>query len=381
MNKQSMTRISKFIAFLIVAVIVISVVILTASGENADNITPNFDKIDSTNNSTLNDTADKTDKEDGKNDSTTGNEIENSPSDTESSDKPIFYNKITGQECSEEEYNTTAFGVVIDPALHSYGLSYSDISIEFPTESGATRMLFFSSSADTIWKIGGLAPSRQFISAMSSYLGGIIIGNGYDDKISYNMSGIGNFIDISKHTDCIYQENSAYYTNENLINIALNRTQLSTSTYQYNSAPYIFSEEATTYGIPGANNIIIPYSPSSATSLVYDKSVMKYVYCKNGETKIDMLTGKDIGYKNVFILFANSTTYENANASELVIDTESGGRGYYFTDGCKTEFTWQKNASGELIFYNIKGEILSVNTGNAYIAFCKATESNNVQIY
>lgn len=381
MKKQGLTRFSKFIAFLIVAVIVISVVILTANGENADNLTPDFDKTDNTNSGTLTDQTDNTDSADGVNDSTPSDETENTPSDTTTADKLLYYNKLTGLQCTEDEYNATAFGIVIDPALHSYGLSYSDISIEFPTESGATRMLFFSTSEDTIWKIGSIAPTRRFISAMSACFGGVVIGNGCDDKISYSTSDTGNFIDISKHTDCIYQEGNAFYTNENLISIVLNRTQLAASELPYNSAPYSVASEALSEGISGANNIIIPYSALSSTSLIYDESVMKYVYYKNGEVKSDMLTGKSVDYKNVFILFANSTTYENANASELVIDTESGGRGFYFTDGRKTEFTWSRDSSGELCFRNIKGEILTVNAGSSYIAFCKATESNNVQIY
>ena len=93
---------------------------------------------------------------------------------------------------------------------------------------------------------------------------------------------------------------------------------------------------------------------------------------------MDMLTGENIAFKNVFILFSNATTYENSDGTELVIDTVAGGRGYYISNGGLTEFVWSTNKSGELVFKNLMGEILQVNCGNAYIAYYKASLAANV---
>ena len=86
---------------------------------------------------------------------------------------------------------------------------------------------------------------------------------------------------------------------------------------------------------------------------------------------MDMLSGKNISYKNVFILFADSTTYEKSGGSELVVDIISGGRGYYISNGRYVEFTWSTDVSGALSFLTLSGEKLKVNPGNNYFAYYK----------
>ena len=80
------------------------------------------------------------------------------------------------------------------------------------------------------------------------------------------------------------------------------------------------------------------------------------------------------------MLFADATTYEKASGTELVMDVMSGGRGYYATKGTLTEFTWALDELGELNFYSLSGERLTVNTGNSYVAFYKASEASSVKI-
>ena len=93
-----------------------------------------------------------------------------------------------------------------------------------------------------------------------------------------------------------------------------------------------------------------------------------------------MLNGKNIAYTNLFILFVNTTTYETFNGTELVLDNVSGGSGYYVSNGHATEIRWSMNEAGELEFKSLNGEILSVNRGNAYVGYFKASESLKIKI-
>ena len=88
-----------------------------------------------------------------------------------------------------------------------------------------------------------------------------------------------------------------------------------------------------------------------------------------------MLNGKNISYDNVFILFANATTYEKADGTELVIDTLSGGAGYYVSKGFAVEIRWCVDDSGDLQFLTLSGEKLTVNRGNSYIGYYKAANA------
>ena len=94
-----------------------------------------------------------------------------------------------------------------------------------------------------------------------------------------------------------------------------------------------------------------------------------------------MLNGKNISYTNLFLLFADAVTYEKAEGTELIIDITSGGTGYYISKGMLTEFRWSTDKSGALHFSTLSGEKLSVNRGNSYMAFFKASNSSDVKLY
>ena len=86
-----------------------------------------------------------------------------------------------------------------------------------------------------------------------------------------------------------------------------------------------------------------------------------------------------ISFKNLFILYANTTTYENSYGTELVPDTTAGGSGLYVSGGYATEIRWSLNDLGELEFKTLSGDILSVNRGNSYVGYFKASAANKVK--
>jgi len=94
--------------------------------------------------------------------------------------------------------------------------------------------------------------------------------------------------------------------------------------------------------------------------------------------KNDMLTDEALHFTNVFILFADTVTYESAEASEMVMDTVEGGKGYYITRGKATLISWQTNADGSIIFNNESGERITSNRGRSYIGFVKSALSDDV---
>ena len=88
----------------------------------------------------------------------------------------------------------------------------------------------------------------------------------------------------------------------------------------------------------------------------------------------------NIGFDNVYVLFADATTYEKAHGSELVMDTVSGGVGYYVTMGTYSEIRWSVNELGNLEFYSLNGDKLIANTGTSYVAYFKSSQSSSVKI-
>ena len=72
--------------------------------------------------------------------------------------------------------------------------------------------------------------------------------------------------------------------------------------------------------------------------------------------------------------------YEKADGTELVMDTTSGGGGYYISNGALTEIRWSIDEVGNLIFRLLDGEKLTVNPGTSYIGYYKASNASKVKI-
>ncbi len=294
---------------------------------------------------------------------------------------PVYINVMTGLEVTEEQKNRIPLGFVFDPLAPLYGISSSELAIEFPTEDGTTRLLSYTTDNSALWKIGSLVETRAFISAMSHFFGGIVVSYGNDDVIPYDIFDTSELeFDLSKNQGAFHRENAKYvYTSYEKLSSAL-ETVRGDFGEAYKNAPFDFASEGIVTGVSNASTVLLPYSDKSETSLYYSEKSGKYLLYKGGNRKVDMLSGKNVSFDNVFVLFADATTYEKASGTELVMDVMSGGRGYYVTKGTLTEFTWALNELGELNFYSLSGERLTVNTGNSYVAFYKASEAASVKI-
>ena len=385
MTPQKLTGFHKFVCFVIVAIIVILVIGFVANGWKAnENIPGSGDVGNSTDDTDETLINNGTNNDDTLNNNGSENNTGENPPDSESKpqkEPTIYKHLLTGLEISKERYDCVPLAAVINPNAPSYGVSNADIVIEFPIEDGTTRMVVYDSSEQTLWKIGAIMPTRKFISAISNFFGGIIISYASDDKIEYDIGHQSSFVlDISKHQDCYYKENAELvYTTENMLETAKLNTQNYQPIYQYKAAPYDFYETSTSVGTVSASAIIIPHSDKSGTELYYNEKSGEYLYYKSSTPKTDMLTGKSLSYKNVFILFANSTTYEKAEGNQLVVDIFSGGKGYYASNGNYIEFVWKTTPTGELSFFTLSGEKLKVNPGNGYFTYYKSSFSSNIK--
>ena len=389
MTPQKLTGFHKFVSFVLIAILVILVLGFAVNGWQKDEKLPDSGDV-----------GNRTDDTDEK-DNLDGTNNENNPSNNESLNNPnpeqdntqnnpqppveepeIFINPMTGTQVSENRYNTVPTAVVVNPTAPLYGISNSDLSIEFPIEDGSSRLLVYSTSEEILWKIGALTATRSFISSMTNFFGGIVVSYGKDDIVIYDPWEENAFLlDISKYSDCYYIENTLYiYTSENMIELAKNKTQQLQSQNYYKASPYEFYDTSSFLGTGDASTVIIPFSAKNETELYYHEKSGQYLYYKSANRKMDMLTGENISFKNVFIIFADSTTYEKAEGNELVMDVLSGGKGYYISNGRYAEFTWSTDISGALSFFTLSGEKLKVNPGNNYFAYYKSSNTSMIKI-
>ena len=295
---------------------------------------------------------------------------------------PQYVNVVSGLETTDELSRLRPVAFLMDSSAPLYGISEADIMIEFPTESGATRLLALTSDPSSLGKIGSLAPTRDYISNLAKHFGAILVSNGCDDSIEYDALDISSsHLDLSLHSGYHYTEFTHFaYTNGALINAGISNANIGTALNTRQSLPYVFTDfgaERITYDV-SAKSILLPYSSSSETELYYSEADGKYTFSKGGSTKTDMLTDKATSFDNVFVLFADTITYESSEGVEMVMDTMTSGNGYYITGGGATEICWEITPSGSMIFRDQNGSTLTINRGTSYIGFMKSSLSEQI---
>lgn len=369
MNTSKASNYGKLIAFFLIAAILLCTFGLAAEGWQPITDEPDSGKIDDTN-----DEADE-------------NKDGNNEPDEENKEPeiyiPEFTNSLTGLETTGEIARLRPLAFVMNSTSPMYGISSADILVELPIEDGTTRLVALTSVAKDLGKIGSIAPTRGYISNIAKYFGAIAVCNGNDGKIDYESCDMKNSIfDLSLYSGYHYTEYTHFnYTNGALIYAGISNANIGTAVNTRQPLPYSFNEfgNADISGTDPAKNISIQFSSSSASELYYSDTDQKYVLSKGGVSKNDMLNDSPATFDNVFILLANTVTYESAEASEMVMDTLNSGTGYYMTRGSMVKIRWEAGADGILSFFSESGERLTVNRGTSYIGFVKSSMEKTIK--
>lgn len=287
-----------------------------------------------------------------------------------------YYDHLTGEEISEERALLKKAAFVISSDAPLYGASCGDLVIELPTEGAATRLLLYTDCINSIGKIGSVAPTRGYISSLTASFGGILISNGSDAEYGENDLPT-DYFDLKANTGYSYTEYGSYvYSNNDLIKAGLINCGFSTYQSVLPSLPYNISVNGNiNRGSISALGAVLKCSESSQSELTYSSELGGYVFSKNGSIKTDLLYDKELAYKNAFILFADSATYESESGAELVMNTCGGGRGYYLRDGFAEQISWKCGADGKITFTDKNNSKLTVGSGKTYIGFMKSSQS------
>lgn len=365
MNKDKRSSLVRLIAFFLVALILVCTFGFTADGWNMN------DKVVSGQNKDNKPTLPDNGVDSG----------ENQPSAPENK-PPEFLNPLTGLETTEELSQQRPQAFLMNPDSPLYGSSFSEILVEIPVENGKTRLMAIMSDTSNLWKLGSLSPTRAYISNVAKFFGASIISLGKDESIQYNSCDASkDTLDLSLNKEHYYSEYTYYtYTNANLLNTAFSSSDIEMQISKEVKLPFIhndyFANEIENSNI--AKNISVIYSSASITEFIFSEERGTYILQKNGVACKDLLTNTNHEFKNCFILFADSVTYEGVNGEQTVINTIGEGSGFYFTNGSCTKIKWESDADGTLRFLNTEGSTLTINRGTSYVAYVKSSRTDSV---
>lgn len=296
--------------------------------------------------------------------------------------EPVYYNPLTGLATTIEASVIRPLGFVISTDAPFYGISDTEILIEFTTESRGSRFLSLTTNYKSTGKIGSLTATRDYISAISEYFNAIEVSVGHDGTLGDGAGSVTPRFDLTENPNYHYSEFTHFsYTNGALINAGIVNSGLNSAPSANHPLPFVFEngEITVTPGKKSAAGLVLPFGDGSTSDFYYSAATGKYTMSKNGEKITDMLTGSAVSFDNIFVLFSDCVTYETEECSELVMDTYSGGKGYYINGGRLLQIFWEVDEGGSLMLLDSDGERLVVKAGSSYMGFVKSSMINEVK--
>ncbi len=372
MRSSKSTNLSGLIVFVLIAALLFGIISVSAVGwQSILPDEPDISDSDKDNSPNGEDNTQTDENNDGQ--GTTDNEDETTVIVT-----PKYYDYLTG-------LLTTAEASILKPYFVSlssnnlYGISQASMLMEFPTEASGTKLLMALKTDTVHSKIGSISWARNYMIDLCATFGGIPVYDGFSTVIGSTPT-TNECVDFSALSGYYYTEGNNIYTNTHLLDAYAENNRLD-KTNKSTTMPFDFADgDLVLNDSLSANEVFIPYSSERNIRLQYVKERGEYIYQNGYRPVYDGLNSSSVSFKNVFILFCDSTTYDKANGTELVLDTHSSGGGYYVTNGKAVRISWTSNGANEITYHSENGEKLTVSAGNSYIGYFKSSKQDEIKI-
>ncbi len=319
------------------------------------------------------------------------NEVEKEDDKEETPPPVVYYNVLTGLQTTSELAGLRPVSVCIENSPYSlpqYGLSGAQMLIEVPTADGGTKLMMLTTDYRYMTTIGAVTSTRPYLAELGNMFQSIHAFNGtdgtmtQDEMTKYDMLNAEN----GALNGIFYKDETRFdkddlMTNGILVDSGIRRAEIDEKLSDH-TLPYVFVKEDTQLTLSGdrANDITIQYSEESKVSLTYNPTTGMYERSQFGTTTLDGANAEAIGFRNVMILYASSTTYESQNEKTMNFVFTDGGSGTYITAGQATRFLWHVDENGDMHFTDESGDALTINRGTTYMGLVSVGDSDMVYI-
>lgn len=312
---------------------------------------------------------------------------------------PYTPNPWTGEKmASDFDTDMRATAIMINnlsAARPQRGLSQANILFESKVEGGITRfMAIFEDYTKIDGDVGPVRSGRdQFLQwampyfALYCHIGRSEITQTYIDSFDYNyldIDGQKRIFTYRRNRPGYATEHTAY-TNAELLQTAIDKygydMERTYTSPVFNFVDYDDNDGKRELSGQQVTDISIVHSETYRTYFTYDETTGKYMMSQyNGkkgvrEETVDENNGQQLGFENIFIAFADISTYPYPGGGAYdpnyqKVDLSYGAFGYYFSNGRVEEIRWFKGAASDVLeFTDADENPLVVNCGKSYIAF------------
>lgn len=294
-------------------------------------------------------------------------------------------NNLTGEtNLTDEAVGKRPVAVMInniDASLPQYGVAAADLMFETLVEGGITRMMAVYGDYTQIPNVCSIRSCRYYYPILAEGLDALYIHCGSDMTIAMdtlNDLGIDRF-DGNYGNTLLFerdQERLQSYSVEHTMMLkgsnvpqAMTEANMRTDLESGKNTPlFDFNQEGVLVqpenGVNPCTQVNLAFSDSYYSTFRYDATDKTYYKSHNGNAHMDIATGEQLNYTNVFVLETNISV---RNEKGLMDVDWTGGTGYYISGGAYQQIKWSKpKESSNIQITDQDGNPVKVNTGKSY---------------
>lgn len=287
--------------------------------------------------------------------------------------------KLTGLWVSKKISNKRPYAIMfnnIKLASPQSGTSEASILYEALVEGGITRMMgIFEELNDA--RIGSVRSARHYFVSFADEYDAIYVHYGETTyatkKISAlgidNLSGLTGIGETVFYRDkSIKAPHNAFASREGILKGTEIKGYDTEYPKDYEGHFSFYDEDTNLQSEQKAEKVTLKFSNYASPYFTYDSKEKLYGRYQFGTEHIDYNTGKQLTFKNILVQFVKEWNIDKNGYQTMDIENAQG-KGYYITNGRKTDITWKKNESSKKMrYYDAEGKELTINPGKTYIA-------------
>lgn len=307
---------------------------------------------------------------------------------------------LTGEYVPEEIGTKRPVAVMlnnIEVAVPQAGIGSAGIVYEAPVEGNITRLMGIFEDYSHLEKIGSVRSSRTYyiyfareFDAIYTHFGQAVYAVEY-----LNLDGTDNISGLAQQQgvgpvsgyagESIFYRTSDRqaphncYTSAEGIATAIEKNGYRTEYAEDYNGHYQFVKVGESVNMDAGYDAtyVSPHYIINDPWFEYDETTGLYKRFQYDGPQIDQLTDEQLTFKNIIIQSCNTIPLDENGYLDL--DTVSGGKGIYITDGKAIDVTWKKDSEwGPARYYDVDGNEIKLNTGKTWV--CAVSDFSAVEV-
>ena len=296
-----------------------------------------------------------------------------------------YIDPLTGTAVAKEEAERRPVAIMlnnINVALPQQNIGSADILYECQVEGYLTRLMGVYNDYEDLKAIGSVRSSREYYIDFAANHDAIYVHAGGSEEAYRNLKSRKTH-NIDAVND--YNVSGYFYRDPNRlgrmgyehtlvidgdkINGAIAAKKYRTTYSSSFTNPLQFIGEGQQINLVNgtkAKQLTVKFG-AHTTQFVYSASKNLYMRWQNNEKHIDGITGEQLGFENVVVLFCPYTLTKD-DYNHIEVATTGKGNGYYLTGGKKVDIHWSKSSGdAQVKLYYASGKALTLTPGKTNI--------------